>query len=297
MRVALRRRRRAVPREGAALSLVRLPRLMAERYRLERRLGGGGMGTVYEATDTALERRVALKVMREDIAGSAESAERFRREARTAAAFSHPNVVTVHDFGVAAQGRAFLVMERLEGVDLRGELKQKRRLAAARVVEVLRGVCAALDAAHQRELTHRDIKPENIFLARAAGTEVPKVLDFGVAKFVSASAPTQSMTATGVGQLVGTLRYMSPEQLQGEPAAASWDLWALAVVAYEMLAGEYPFEGATMPEWHAAVMAGRFTPLAPASWQEFFARALAAEKSGRPGAASEFLSELEKGML
>jgi len=285
------------PREGAALSLVRLPRLMAARYRLERRLGGGGMGTVYEATDTALERRVAVKVMREDIAGNAEAAERFRREARTAAAFSHPNVVTVHDFGVAAQGRAFLVMERLEGVDLRGELKQKRRLAAARVVEVLRGVCAALDAAHQRELTHRDIKPENIFLARAAGTEVPKVLDFGVAKFVSASAPTQSMTATGVGQLVGTLRYMSPEQLQGEPAAASWDLWALAVVAYEMLAGEYPFEGATMPEWHAAVMAGRFTPLAPASWQEFFARALAAEKSGRPGAASEFLSELEKGML
>ncbi len=289
------------PREGAALSLVRLPRLMAERYRLERRLGGGGMGTVYEATDTALERRVALKVMREDIAGSAEAAERFRREARTAAAFSHPNVVTVHDFGVAAQSRAFLVMERLEGVDLRGELKQTRRLAAARVVEVLRGVCAALEAAHQRELTHRDIKPENIFLARAAGAEVPKVLDFGVAKFVSASAVTQSMT-TGVGQLVGTLRYMSPEQLRGEPAAASWDLWALAVVAYEMLAGQYPFEGATMPEWHAAVMASRFTPLArhvpsaPETWQEFFARALAVEKSGRPGSAGEFLSELEKAL-
>ncbi len=290
------------PREGAALSLVRLPRLMAERYRLERRLGGGGMGTVYEATDTALQRRVALKVMREDIAGSAEAAERFRREARIAAAFSHPNVVTVHDFGVAAQSRAFLVMERLEGVDLRGELKQKRRLAAARVVEVLRGVCAALEAAHQRELTHRDIKPENIFLARAAGTEVPKVLDFGVAKFVSASAATQSMTATGIGQLVGTLRYMSPEQLGGGPAAATWDLWALAVVTYEMLAGEYPFEGATMPEWHAAVMAGRCTPLArhlpsaPEKWQEFFARALAVEQGLRPAAAGTFFSDLEQAL-
>jgi tRNA A-37 threonylcarbamoyl transferase component Bud32 len=286
--------------DGAMLNLVQLPRLLAERYRLDRRLGGGGMGTVYEATDTELERRVAVKVMREDMAGNPVAAERFRREARTAAAFSHPNVVTVHDFGVAAASRAFLVMELLEGVDLRGELRQKRRLAAHRVLEVLRGVCAALEAAHERGLIHRDIKPENIFLARSAGIEVPKVLDFGVAKFVSASAPTQSMAATGAGQLVGTLRYMSPEQLRGDPAAPAWDLWALGVVSYEILAGEYPFEGASMPEWHAAVMAGRFTPLvrrlppAPAEWEEFFRRALAADARQRPGAASEFLLELEK---
>jgi serine/threonine-protein kinase len=287
--------------EGATLSLVRLPRLLVERYRLDRRLGGGGMGTVYEATDTELERRVAVKVMREEMAGNPGADERFRREARIAAAFSHPNVVTVHDFGVAAASRAFLVMELLTGVDLRGELTQKGRLAPHRVVEVLRGVCAALEAAHQRELTHRDIKPENIFLARTAGTEVPKVLDFGVAKLVSASAPTRSMT-TAAGQLIGTLRYMSPEQLRGEPAAETWDLWALGVVAYEMLTGEYPFAGATMPEWHSAVMAGRFTPLArrlpaaPAAWEEFFGRALAVDPGQRPGAASEFLSELEKAL-
>jgi serine/threonine-protein kinase len=287
------------PLEGAALNLVQLPRLLAERYRLDRRLGGGGMGTVYEATDLELERRVAVKVMREDLAGNTAAAERFRREARTAAAFSHPNVVTVHDFGVAAASRAFLVMELLEGVDLRGELAQKGRLAPHRVVEVLRGVCAALEAAHQRGLTHRDIKPENIFLARSAATEVPKVLDFGVAKFVSPSAPTQSMT-TAAGQLIGTLRYMSPEQLRGEPAAATWDLWALAVVTYETLAGEYPFEGQTMAEWHAAVMAGRCAPLArrlpsaPATWEEFFRRAFAVEPAQRPGTASEFFSELER---
>jgi serine/threonine-protein kinase len=285
--------------EGAALNPVRMPRVLAERYRLDRRLAGGGMGTVYEGTDTELERRVAVKVMREDLAGNATAAERFRREARTAAAFSHPNVVTVHDFGVAAASRAFLVMELLEGVDLRGELKQKGRLAPPRVVEVLRGVCAALEAAHQRELTHRDIKPENIFLARAAGTEVPKVLDFGIAKYVSASAPTQSVTATGAGQLVGTLLYMSPEQLRGEAAAASWDLWALAVVAYEMLAGAYPFAGESMAEWHAAVMGARFTPLArrlpsaPAGWEEFFQRALAVDPGARPGTAREFWLGLE----
>jgi serine/threonine-protein kinase len=281
----------------APLNLAQLPCLLAERYRLDRRLGGGGMGTVYEATDLALERRVAVKVMRDDLAGDTAAAERFRREARTAAAFSHPNVVTVHDFGVADACRAFLVMELLEGVDLRGELTQNGRLSPRRVVEVLRGVCAALEAAHQRGLTHRDIKPENLFLARSAGTEVPKVLDFGVAKFVSASAPTQSMT-TAAGQLIGTLRYMSPEQLRGESAAPAWDLWALAVVTYEIFTGEYPFSGDTMTEWHAAVMAGRFTPppSAPPSWAQFFRRALSVDPGQRPATASEFLSDLEKAL-
>ena len=288
--------------EGAGLNLVRLPRLLAERYRLDRRLASGGMGTVYEATDTELERHVAVKVMREDIAGNPGAAERFRREARTAAAFSHPNVVTVHDFGVAGESRVFLVMELLEGVDLRTELKQKGRPPVPRTLGVLRGICAALAAAHGRDLLHRDIKPENIFLARSAGMEVPKILDFGLAKFVSSSAATQSMTATAEGHVVGTLPYMSPEQLRGEPAAAAWDLWALAVVTYEMLAGAYPFEAATRQEWHVAVLAGRFTPLsrhvqaAPAAWQEFFARALAVDPRDRPRAAEEFLAELEKAL-
>jgi serine/threonine-protein kinase len=289
-------------REGAELTPVRLQRLLADRYRLERRLGGGGMGTVYEAIDTALERRVAAKIMRDELAGSAMAAERFRREARAAAAFSHLNVVTIHDFGVAADSRAFLVMELLNGVDLRAELKQKQRLPATRVAEVLRGVCAALEAAHETGLMHRDIKPENIFLARAAGIETPKVLDFGVAKFVSTSTVTQSMNETAAGQLVGTLRYMSPEQLRGELAAASWDLWALAVVAYEMLLGKYPFEGATTSEWQAAVTTGRFTPVgrhlptAPRAWQEFFARAFAVEEEKRPAAARTFLSEMESAL-
>jgi hypothetical protein len=285
--------------EGSGLNVVRMPRLLAERYRLDRRLAAGGMGAVYKATDTQLGRSIAVKIMRADIAGNIGAAERFRREARTAAAFSHPNVVTVHDFGVTAANRAFLVMELLDGVDLRGELKQKRRIETLRVIAVLRGVCAALGAAHQRDLTHRDIKPENIFLARSAGIEVPKVLDFGVAKFVTTAPMTQSMTATAEGRLVGTLRYMSPEQLRGEPTAVRSDLWALGVVAYEMLTGAYPFEGATVQDWHAAVMAGRFTPLsshlasAPAKWEEFFGRALAIDPEERPGTASEFLAVLE----
>ncbi|MFQ5696276.1 MAG: serine/threonine-protein kinase, partial [Terriglobia bacterium] len=272
--------------EGATLNLVRVPRLLADRYRLERRLGRGGMGTVYAATDTALERRVAVKVIREELVGSADVAERFRREARAAAGFSHPNVVTVHDFGVAAGTRAFLVMELLEGTGLREELRRQKRLAASRTREILRGVCAAVEAAHRRPLIHRDLKPENIFLARAEAGETPKVLDFGVAKFLPTS--TQPTADTGSSFLVGTLQYMAPEQLRGQAADAAWDLWALAIVAYEMLTGARPFPGATPVEWQSALLAGRFMPLAthlpdaPAPWQEFFERALALEPQRRP---------------
>lgn len=150
-------------------------RLLADRYRLDRRLGQGGMGTVYEATDTALERRVATKLIRDDLVGSEEAAARFQREARATAAFAHPNVVTVHDFGVAADTRAFLVMELLAGTNLRDAIDRDGRLPAARTVEILRSVCAAVDAAHAQQLVHRDLKPENIFLAQSQTGEIAKV--------------------------------------------------------------------------------------------------------------------------
>ncbi len=285
--------------EGASLAPVRLPRTLVGRYRLERRRGRGGMGVVYEATDTALERHVAVKVIRDDLVGSAEAAERFRGEARAAASFTHPNVVTVHDFGVAVGTRAFLVMELLDGTTLREELRRQKRLPAPRAVEILRGVCAALEAAHRRQLVHRDLKPENIFLVRSETVEIPKVLDFGIAKFLPAAA-TQATRDTGPGELLGTFLYMAPEQMRGLKVDAKWDLWALAVVAYEMLAGGQPFAGATMAECHNAVLMGRFTPLShylpqtPARWEEFFQRAFAQEPVQRPNSARIFFSELER---
>jgi hypothetical protein len=294
--------------EGARLNLVAMPRLLSERYRLERRLGRGGMGAVYEALDTALDRRVAVKLIRDDLAGNAEAADRFRREARTAASFTHPHVVTVYDFGVADGTHPFMVMELLSGVTLREELRQRKRLTAARTVETLRGVCEALEAAHHRQLVHRDLKPENIFLARNETGEVTKVLDFGLAKFLTTlppvsalmQAPTAGATVeTEAGRLVGTLLYMSPEQLHGEQVKLSWDLWALAVVAYEMLTGNHPFARPTTTEWQTAMLTGSFTPVskhlpdAPASWQELFARALALNPADRPGSAHRFLSQLE----
>ena len=289
-------------REGAGLVPIRLPRLLAGRYRLERRRGRGGMGTVYEAIDSSLERSVAVKVMRDELAGNPMAAERFRREALAAAGFAHPNVVTVHDFGVEAGTRAFLVMELLEGSSLREELKLLKRFEPLRTVQILSAVCSAVDAAHRRQLIHRDLKPENIFLAKdpsAEGScETVKVLDFGVAKFLpSLEQLTTAQTATsntGPGVLVGTIAYMSPEQLLGEGVSTGWDLWALSVVTYEMLTGALPFAQTRGGEWGRAVLAGSFTPvrqhlpLAPTRWHQFFARAFAPplERGGPPRPAT-----------
>ena len=163
-------------REGAHLVAIAAPHILTGRYRLQQRLGRGGMGTVYAAMDTALERRVAVKLIREDLLGDDEAAQRFEREARTAASLAHPNIVTVHDFGVSGS-HAYLVMEFLEGTTLRDTLRQERSLAPSRALQLLRGICAAVEAAHRRQIVHRDLKPENILLVRPDGAEIAKVLE------------------------------------------------------------------------------------------------------------------------
>lgn len=287
--------------DQAILSPVHLPRMLAGRYHLERRRGRGGMGSVYEATDNALERRVAVKVIRDDWVGNIELAQRFRREARAAASFAHPNVVTVHDFGVEGDTRGFLVMELLEGVSLREELRLRKRLDPSRIIAIFRGVCAAVEAAHQRQLIHRDLKPENIFLASSNETEVVKVLDFGIAKSiapVSEDAPTRFSIATEAGVLMGTPAYMSPEQLLGERPTVQWDLWALAVVAYECLTGALPFAPSTSSFWRHGVLEGRFMSLdrsltnPPAQWEDLFVRSFDPNPVVRARSADEFLHEL-----
>lgn len=289
--------------DGSILVSARLPRTLAGRYRLEKRRGRGGMGTVYEAMDGALDRRVAIKVIRDDWIGNVEAAQRFRREARAAASFSHPNVVTVHDYGVEAGSRGFLVMELLEGRSLREELASCKRLDAGRTLALLRGVCAAVESAHGRQLIHRDLKPENVFLVGTGeAKELVKVLDFGIAKFLGPpanEAATGAVTETQQGVLVGTPAYMAPEQLLGSSPDVQWDLWALAVVAYEMLTGAVPFPVASQAEWRNAILAGHHTPLErylenpPLSWCEFFAKTLAADATKRPHSATEFIRQLE----
>ena len=289
--------------DGAGLMALAGPRTLAGRYRLERRRGHGGMGTVYQATDGELGRQVAIKLVREDWSNRADALQRFRREARAAATFAHPNVVTVHDYGIEADSRAFLVMELLQGVTLQDEIRRRGQLAPSRVVEILRGVCAAVEAAHRHHLIHRDLKPANIFLARSpeGSGEVVKVLDFGIAKFLASeddSVPTQTRGETHAGALVGTPAYMSPERLLGKELDALSDLWALGVVAYEALTGALPFALAES-DWQRAIIAGEYTPLSahwtspPASLEKLFARCFSTDRGKRPQSAAEFFSELE----
>jgi eukaryotic-like serine/threonine-protein kinase len=287
---------------GERLVPVSMPRTLAERYRLERRLGRGGMGKVYEATDTALGRRVAVKVIRDEWVHSAVAIQRFRREARAIAGFTHPNLVTVHDYGVETGRRAFIVMELLQGITLGDELRRAGRLDTARTLEVFRGVCSVVEAAHRHRIVHRDLKPDNIFLLDSEHGGGVKVLDFGVAKVLAGPAEQAEpgyTTQTAIGVLVGTVGYLSPEQLLGEPPDVSCDLWALAVVAYECLTGALPFPVTSRDAWRHLVLSGRPVPLrehlpdAPATWQEFFDRSLSPDRTRRPRSATEFFRQLQ----
>src|SRR4051812_27208896 len=182
-----------------------LGRLLDGKYRLDAVLGSGGMGVVYSAVDERLGRAVAVKFVRGGATVDATLAERFRREARAAAALHSPHIVTVHDFGVAEGAGAYLVMELLAGRSLRAELEARRRLDVADVAEIARQTCRALRAAHEAGIVHRDLKPENLFLERAGGALAVKVLDFGVAGLASDGG---RLTRPGVA--VGTPVYMAP---------------------------------------------------------------------------------------
>jgi hypothetical protein len=283
--------------DGTGLSTWPHSLMLAYRYRFERRLGRGGMGTVYEAQDTELKRGVAVKVIRSELMPCSDALARFRWEAKAAAGFAHPNVVTVYDFGVAEDNRAYLVMELLSGCSLREELLRCGRLDPKRILEIMSGVTSAIEAAHKGRLLHRDLKPENIFLTRSESAEVAKVLDFGLAKLMPHGTGMESVPGTAPGMLIGTLPYMSPERIQGGIPMESWDIWALSVVTYEMLTGVHPFR--TLTTWGSMVIEDRFPPLAddaPAltpELRQFFKRSLAVDRSQRPTSARHFIVELQ----
>jgi len=255
------------------------------------------MGTVYAAVDEVLERAVAVKVIRHDVTPPVDLASRFREEARAAAGFAHPHVVRIYDFGVDLDSRPFLVMELLDGDTLRQRLARGAPLPASEALQILRGVCAALSAAHGRGLVHRDLKPENIFLLRHAGGVVPKVLDFGLAKTFERTASFERAPArTSAGLLLGTLEYMAPEQVAGDEVSPAWDLWALGVIAFEMLTARHPFRQ-TIPA------ADRFRDTmsvssADAALSEplnaLFRSALSTERARRPRDPLEFLAACEE---
>ena len=215
-----------------------VPQLIAGRFRIEREIGTGGMGTVYLATHLGLDRPVAVKIMKREFAADRDVAERFLREAKTMAKLRHANAAMIFDAGTLPDGRHFIIMEFIEGETLSQALAREGRFQFERAVKIATQICDVLEEAHRIGIVHRDLKPSNIILS---GRGVC-VLDFGVAKVLASTAEsTSTQASTGSGQLVGTPRYMSPEQCLGQRVGARSDLYSLGVLLYEMLAGRPPF--------------------------------------------------------
>jgi predicted ATPase len=269
--------------------------LTLNHYRLEELIGRGGMGEVYRAVDTRLQRPVAVKLMRESKGEIGFAVHRFLREARAASALNHPNIVVVHDIGETDDGRHYIVQEFIDGATLRAKMEGETTLAT--VIDVGRQIAKALAAAHAAGIIHRDIKPENVMVR---GDGYVKVLDFGLARVPevgTTTATTQAGMDTNPGALVGTMAYMSPEQARGAPAGAPSDVFALGVTLYEVLAGRRPWVAPTMPAVLAAILLedavplSRLNPSVPPAVEKLVHRMLAKDPALRP-AVSEVELEL-----
>ncbi|HLL70002.1 MAG TPA: serine/threonine-protein kinase [Pyrinomonadaceae bacterium] len=219
--------------------------VLDEKYRLDRRLGEGGMGTVYHATHLLIDRPVAVKVLHPRFVEDEAAQERFRREARAAGRLRHTNAVTVTDFGRTSEGFVYIVMELLEGRNLREVLAFESPMESRRAVALMLQVAAAVEAAHESGVIHRDLKPANIFIVQPKNAPpVVKVLDFGIAKLAADTVDDSEQNAlTQTGVMIGTPRYMSPEQCDGAHLTPASDVYSLGIILYEMLAGATPFTG------------------------------------------------------
>jgi len=221
--------------------------VLAGRYVVKSRIGEGGMGLVYEGLHRDIDKRVAIKVLRDDLSRKPEVVARFRQEARSASRIGHDNIVDIFDFGETTHGASYFVMEYLEGEDLGNVLSRDATVDANRACAIVLQCCKALSATHAKGIVHRDIKPENIFLTQRDGVDdFVKIVDFGIAKMSDIEmdgAPGRKLTKTGM--IFGTPEYMSPEQAAGRELDHRVDVYALGVILYECLAGRVPFEGDT----------------------------------------------------
>ncbi len=286
---------------------------VADRFVITGRLGAGSMGTVYRARQEAVDRDVAVKILRADPASGAQAKARFSREARAMSLLTSPNTVTVFDFGEVpdphgdelADGGAslYLAMEMLEGESLGARLKRLPRIEVSEAVRIAREALLSLEEAHDKGILHCDLKPDNLFLAHASGSDKPavcKVLDFGIAT-IQSDLPAVDALETQAGTVFGTPRYMSPEQAQGRPLDARSDLYSLGVLLYQMLVGRPPF----VDDDAVVVMARHIktTPVAPTiaapqagigeALSRVVMRTLAKDPDDRPASAGHLLAELD----
>ncbi len=273
------------PAPGTSKPVAVIPEEVGD-FRVRRELGRGGMGVVLEAEDGLLHRLVAIKLIAAESAGEPGSRERFLREARSAAAIQHENVVPVHQVGDAS-GLLFIVMPLLQGETLDARLRREGRLPPAEAARVAREVAAGLAAAHERGLIHRDIKPSNIWLEEKTGRV--KILDFGLARLAAEDGPEP---LTQRGALVGTPAYMSPEQARGESLDARTDLFSLGVVLYQMLTGRLPFTAGNTTGLLLAVTTATpprpcdLNPEAPADLDQLVMHLLMKDRAARPASAA-----------
>lgn len=268
-----------------------MQQLVDNRYRLVRPLGSGGMADVFLAHDSILDRDVALKVMSTRYASDEEFVERFRREAQSAAALSHPNIVSIFDRGASEDGTYYIAMEYLPGGTLKDRIMRKGALPARTAAAVALQIAEALQAAHERGVIHRDIKPHNILITESGDV---KVTDFGIARAASSS------TMTRTGSILGTAHYISPEQAMGEHVGPSSDLYSLGVVLYEMLTGELPYDadtplGIAMKHVNGHLRQPKeVNPSVPAGINAITCRLLAKDPEDRYASDAELIEDLER---
>lgn len=278
-----------------------LGRTLDEKYRLDERLGTGGMGTVYRATHLLIDRPVAIKVLNSRYVEDEAAQVRFRREARAAGRLQHANAVTVTDFGTTSDGLVYIVMELLEGYTLRDVLAREAPLDVARAVSIMLQISSAVAAAHDAGIIHRDLKPANIFIVqRKDAPPFVKVLDFGIAKLAAEALDDDDdpQTLTQVGAMIGTPRYMSPEQCDGRHLTPAADVYSMGIILYEMLTGTTPFNGtsplaiAIKHSSQAPRNPREFVATIPPALEEVVLHTLEKQPERRPPDAEAFRREL-----
>jgi len=266
-------------------------------YRIVDKLGSGGMGVVYKAKDTRLDREVALKFLSDGMAQDQQALERFRREAKAASALNHPNICTVYDIGEES-GKAFIVMEYLDGTVLK-DLIGGHPMELDRLLEISCEIADALAAAHVKNIIHRDVKPANIFMSEDGHA---KVLDFGLAKIAvpdTEESESRTLTVTQPGIAMGTLPYMSPEQLHGRAVDHRTDIYSLGAVLYEMATGQGPFLGSTTAELISSILRDTPKPVSglraelPMGLERIIERCLAKQPAERYASVRELRGALE----